>query len=159
MALPSAKRLGKRIIDYPEETVPVISTTEWLGRFYNDPKQDVSKKYNHVFHILIRPFQVKDYLLSLFPILTWITRYSQLIYKSSSLNCIDIRYRCWVAEWRCYRWFNRRSGPRTSGTFLCTGELFVIPFVLLTLINLQSLLPYLPSTDFTHLSLVCSSIV
>jgi len=59
MAFPSAKRLGKRIIDYPEETVPVISSTNWFGQFYKDPKQNI-----------------KDYLLSLFPILTWITRYN-----------------------------------------------------------------------------------
>ena len=86
MAFPSAKRLGKRIIDYPEETVPVISSTNWLGWFYKNPTQDVSRKFNHVFHILIRPFQIKDYLLSLFPILTWITSYSQFIYEELELD-------------------------------------------------------------------------
>ena len=86
MAFRSAKRLGKRIIDYPEETVPVISSTNWLGGFYKDPLQDVSRKFNDVFHSLTRPFQIKDYLLSLFPILTWITRYSQLIYRELELE-------------------------------------------------------------------------
>ena len=86
MAFPSAKRLGKRIIDYPEETVPVISSPNWLGWFFKDPKQDVSRKFGHIFHILIRPSQIKDYLLSLFPILTWITRYSQLIYRELELR-------------------------------------------------------------------------
>ena len=86
MAFLSAKRLGKRIIDYPEETVPVISPTSWLGWFYKDPKQDVSKKFDLVIHILIRPSQIKDYLVSLFPILTWITRYSQLIYREFELE-------------------------------------------------------------------------
>ena len=51
MAFSSAKRLGKRIIDYPEESVPVISSTNWLGWFYNNPTQDVSRKSNNVFHI------------------------------------------------------------------------------------------------------------
>jgi len=59
MAFNSAQRLGKRIVDYPEETVPVISSTNWLGRFHKNPTQ-----------------YIKDYLLALFPILTWITRYN-----------------------------------------------------------------------------------
>ena len=87
MAFPYAKRLGKRIIDYhPEESVPVISSTDWLGWFYKNPTQDVSRRFGHVFHILIRPFQIKDYFLSLFPILTWITRYSQPIYGELELE-------------------------------------------------------------------------
>ena len=86
MAFPYAKRLGKRIIDYPEESVPVISSTNWLGWFYKNPTQDVSRKFNHVFHILIRPSQIKDYLIGLFPILTWITRYSQLNYGELELE-------------------------------------------------------------------------
>jgi sodium-independent sulfate anion transporter 11 len=81
----SAKRLGKRIIGYPEETVPVISSTNWLAWFYKNPLQDVSRKFN-LLYILIRPFQIKAYLLSLFPILTWITRYSQLIYRELELE-------------------------------------------------------------------------
>jgi solute carrier family 26 (sodium-independent sulfate anion transporter), member 11 len=88
MAFPPVKRLGKRIVDYPEETVPVISSTDWLGQFYKNPIQDVSRKFIHVFHILnlIRPYQTKDYLLSIFPIVTWITRYSQLIYRELELE-------------------------------------------------------------------------
>ena len=79
MVFPSTKRLGKRIVNYPEDSVPVISSTNWVG--WKDPRRDVSRKFIHVsFHILIRPFQIKDYLFSLFPILTWITRYSQLTY-------------------------------------------------------------------------------
>ena len=49
MVFPSAKRLGKRIVNYLDEPVPVISSTNWLGGFYKDPKQDVSRKLNHVF--------------------------------------------------------------------------------------------------------------
>ena len=87
MAFPFAKRLGKYIVNHPEESVPVISSTNWLGWFYNDSTQDVSRKFNYVFYIiLIRPSQIKDYLLSLFPILTWITRYSQLIYRKFELE-------------------------------------------------------------------------
>jgi hypothetical protein len=76
----------KRIVNCPEEPVPVISSTNWLGWFYKNPKQDVSRKLSHIFHILIRPSQIKDYLLSLFPILTWITRYSQLIHGELELE-------------------------------------------------------------------------
>lgn len=59
MSLSSVKRLGKRVVDYPEETVPVASVTEWVGNLIKNPVQ-----------------RAKDYLLSLFPILTWITRYN-----------------------------------------------------------------------------------
>ncbi|KAF8803541.1 sulfate permease [Phlegmacium glaucopus] len=59
MAFPSAKRLGKRIIGYPETTIPTISTTDWFGQFTHNPIQ-----------------HIKDYFVSLFPILTWITRYN-----------------------------------------------------------------------------------
>jgi hypothetical protein len=50
---------------------------------------------NHLFHILICSFKIRDrvknyyhLIISLFPILTWITRYSQLN--------IDIRYIGWL---------------------------------------------------------------
>ncbi|KAF4576856.1 hypothetical protein EYR36_000546 [Pleurotus pulmonarius] len=55
----TAKRLGKRIIGYPENTVPVISSRDWVRGLVKDPKRDVI-----------------DYLLSLFPIIGWITRYN-----------------------------------------------------------------------------------
>ncbi|TRM58869.1 sulfate permease [Schizophyllum amplum] len=55
----SAKRFGKRAIAYPEDTVPVISTGDWLRERSFDPKTAVG-----------------DYLSSLFPILGWITRYN-----------------------------------------------------------------------------------
>lgn len=41
----TTKRLGKRIIGYPEETVPVISSKDWLGRFVRNPKQPVRSIY------------------------------------------------------------------------------------------------------------------
>lgn len=41
MSLSSVKRLGKRIVDYPEETVPVASVTEWVGNLVNNPVQRV----------------------------------------------------------------------------------------------------------------------
>ncbi|KAF9466400.1 sulfate permease [Collybia nuda] len=58
-ATATAKRLGKRIIGYPEQKVPVISTKDWLGRFVRNPKQPII-----------------DYLLSLFPLITWLPRYN-----------------------------------------------------------------------------------
>lgn len=59
MSLSSVKRLGKRIVDHPEETVPVASVTEWVGNLTSNPVQ-----------------RVKEYLISLFPIFGWITRYN-----------------------------------------------------------------------------------
>ncbi|KIJ98420.1 hypothetical protein K443DRAFT_9159 [Laccaria amethystina LaAM-08-1] len=59
MSLSSVKRLGKRIIEYPEETVAVASVTEWLRPLFSNPTK-----------------RVKAYFLSLFPILSWITRYN-----------------------------------------------------------------------------------
>ncbi|KAJ7721077.1 sulfate permease [Mycena maculata] len=55
----TAKSLAKRTVHYPEETVPTISTKEYIARFVQDPR---------------RP--IVDYLLSLFPILSWIKRYN-----------------------------------------------------------------------------------
>ncbi|TRM56515.1 sulfate transporter family-domain-containing protein [Schizophyllum amplum] len=55
----SAKKLGKRIIAHPEETVPVVSTRDWFEERSFDPK-----------------VAVVDYLTSLFPIFGWITRYN-----------------------------------------------------------------------------------
>ncbi|ESK85900.1 sulfate permease [Moniliophthora roreri MCA 2997] len=55
----TAKNLGKRIIGYPEEIVPVASATDWLARFVRNPLPIV-----------------KEYIISLFPIITWITRYN-----------------------------------------------------------------------------------
>jgi sodium-independent sulfate anion transporter 11 len=57
--IPTAKRYGKRIIDYPEEVVPVVGVKEWVGQYTSNP---------------IR--RVQNYVLSLFPVLSWITRYN-----------------------------------------------------------------------------------
>ncbi|KAF9562173.1 sulfate permease [Agrocybe pediades] len=59
MSLSSAKRIGKRIIDYPESTVPVISSVDYASNIFRDPTQ-----------------KLKNYLISLFPILTWIGKYN-----------------------------------------------------------------------------------
>lgn len=41
MSLSSVKGLGKRVVDYPEETVPVASVTEWVGNPIKNPVQRV----------------------------------------------------------------------------------------------------------------------
>ncbi|KAA1471250.1 sulfate permease [Dentipellis sp. KUC8613] len=55
----SAKRFGKRIIGYPEEKIPVISSKDWIRNLSKDPKGDAI-----------------DYVKRLFPIFGWITRYN-----------------------------------------------------------------------------------
>lgn len=37
----SAKRLGKRVIGYPEEVVPVISSKDWFNQFGGNPANSV----------------------------------------------------------------------------------------------------------------------
>ncbi|KAF7359536.1 Sulfate permease [Mycena sanguinolenta] len=56
----TAKRLTKRVVGYPEDSVPYISSKDYLARYVRDP--DVLFAIN--------------YVLSLFPILTWISRYN-----------------------------------------------------------------------------------
>ncbi|KAL1740395.1 sulfate transporter family-domain-containing protein [Schizophyllum fasciatum] len=58
-SIESAKKLGKRIIAYPEHTVPVVSTRDWLQERAFDPRSATI-----------------SYLSSLFPIFGWITRYN-----------------------------------------------------------------------------------
>ncbi|KAJ7349479.1 sulfate permease [Mycena albidolilacea] len=55
----TATRLAKRIVAYPENSVPYISTREYVGRYAQDPRRPIA-----------------NYLLSLFPILSWIGRYN-----------------------------------------------------------------------------------
>ncbi|KAF8892628.1 sulfate transporter family-domain-containing protein [Infundibulicybe gibba] len=57
MATATAKRLGKRIIDYPEDAVPVVSSTEWTKPYTSNPRD-------------------RSYFVSLFPIFGWISRYN-----------------------------------------------------------------------------------
>ncbi|KAF8964017.1 sulfate permease [Flammula alnicola] len=59
MSVETAKRLGKHIIGYPETTVPVASTVEYVGQIFHSPGQ-----------------RLIDYLLSLFPIIKWIRNYN-----------------------------------------------------------------------------------
>lgn len=47
-AASTAKRLGKRVIGYPEVSVPVVSVKDWVTGLTDDPKRLVS------FHILAR---------------------------------------------------------------------------------------------------------
>ncbi|OBZ75767.1 putative sulfate permease C3H7.02 [Grifola frondosa] len=53
------RKLGKRIINYPEERIPVISARDWVRNLYHDPLQNII-----------------SYLTSLFPILGWMLRYN-----------------------------------------------------------------------------------
>ncbi|KAH7889777.1 sulfate transporter family-domain-containing protein [Phlebopus sp. FC_14] len=55
----TVKRAGKRIIGYPENAPPAISTAAYLKNTYRNPKR-----------------ALVDYLVGLFPILGWITRYN-----------------------------------------------------------------------------------
>ncbi|KXN82527.1 putative sulfate permease C3H7.02 [Leucoagaricus sp. SymC.cos] len=52
------KKVSKKIVDHPEHHVEVISSKDWLSRFWTNP------------------FPYVPYLLSLFPILGWIHRYN-----------------------------------------------------------------------------------
>ncbi|KAF5391310.1 hypothetical protein D9757_002089 [Collybiopsis confluens] len=56
---PSPKRLGKKIIGYPEQVVPVVSVKDWLLPFTQNPVQ----------HVI-------NYFYRLFPIIGWISRYN-----------------------------------------------------------------------------------
>ncbi|TFY76919.1 hypothetical protein EWM64_g7091 [Hericium alpestre] len=55
----AAKRFGKRVIAYPEEPIPVISSKDWIRNLSKSPRQDAI-----------------DYFKRLFPIFGWITRYN-----------------------------------------------------------------------------------
>ncbi|KAF5358352.1 hypothetical protein D9756_001890 [Leucocoprinus leucothites] len=53
------KTASKKIVSYPEDDVDVVSSKDWLSRFWTNPFP-----------------AMMEYLLSLFPILTWIHRYN-----------------------------------------------------------------------------------
>ncbi|KAJ6455810.1 sulfate transporter family-domain-containing protein [Mycena sanguinolenta] len=55
----TAKRLAKRVVAYPENSVPYISSRDYLARYVRDPRRPAI-----------------NYVLGLFPILTWISRYN-----------------------------------------------------------------------------------
>ncbi|KAF9483785.1 sulfate permease [Pholiota conissans] len=59
MSVQYAKRLGKRVIGYPETTVPVASSVDFVAQIFKDPVD-----------------KIRNYLISLFPILTWIRNYN-----------------------------------------------------------------------------------
>ncbi|KIK59669.1 hypothetical protein GYMLUDRAFT_261679 [Collybiopsis luxurians FD-317 M1] len=56
---PSPKQLGKKIIGYPEQIVPVVTVKDWFLQFTSDPIQ----------HAI-------NYVYGLFPIIGWISRYN-----------------------------------------------------------------------------------
>ncbi|KAF5386742.1 hypothetical protein D9615_001825 [Tricholomella constricta] len=55
----TAKKLGKRLIGYPEEIVPVVTVQDWATQYAVSPKQ-----------------RFIDYVVSLFPLLQWLPRYN-----------------------------------------------------------------------------------
>jgi sodium-independent sulfate anion transporter 11 len=59
MASQSIKKLGKKLIGYPEEMVPAVSVKDWTSQFAQSPVQPAI-----------------DYVTRLFPIIGWITRYN-----------------------------------------------------------------------------------
>jgi sodium-independent sulfate anion transporter 11 len=76
----TTERYGKQVIGRPEETIPVVGVKEWISQYTSNPVQRV--RYYSFLYVecsLPNKAQVKDYLLTLFPILTWITRYSECL--------------------------------------------------------------------------------
>ncbi|KAF9066889.1 sulfate transporter family-domain-containing protein [Rhodocollybia butyracea] len=57
--VPSAKDFGKKVIGYPEHTVPVVTVKDWFSQFNYDPIRFVI-----------------NYVTTLFPITGWISRYN-----------------------------------------------------------------------------------
>ncbi|KZP24720.1 sulfate permease [Athelia psychrophila] len=58
-AVDKLKNVGKKIVDYPEESAPIVSSGDWIKSHTDNPKN-----------------RLVAYLYSLFPILGWITRYN-----------------------------------------------------------------------------------
>lgn len=85
MAL-SAKRAIKQFVGHPEEHVPVVSTRDWTKNLSKDPLNDVG----HIPSPPIYPYsliqqQAIGYVTSLFPIFSWIGRYSETCQARSAL--------------------------------------------------------------------------
>nr|GAT61246.1 sulfate permease [Mycena chlorophos] len=55
----TAERIAKRIVNYPDDPIPTVTTKQYIARYTPNPRR-----------------AVVDYVLSLFPILTWISRYN-----------------------------------------------------------------------------------
>ncbi|EGN96006.1 hypothetical protein SERLA73DRAFT_170446 [Serpula lacrymans var. lacrymans S7.3] len=55
----TAKRLGKRAVDYPDETAPIVSVKDYVQSLSRNPKREAI-----------------NYVISIFPIFGWITRYN-----------------------------------------------------------------------------------
>ncbi len=73
----TAKRLGKRIIGYPEEIVPVVSSKDYVLQYTENPGKRVRMHFSNAESYSCICVQVVNYFVSLFPILGWITRYSE----------------------------------------------------------------------------------
>ncbi|KAJ7285618.1 sulfate transporter family-domain-containing protein [Mycena rebaudengoi] len=56
----TSQRFAKRVVDYPEERVPVVSSKDWVSSFFRTRAARL----------------IAAYLWSLFPIFSWITRYN-----------------------------------------------------------------------------------
>ncbi|KAJ2917208.1 hypothetical protein MD484_g3170, partial [Candolleomyces efflorescens] len=59
MSIAPVKRATKRFLGHPEETVPIIGSTDWTHGLASNPVD-----------------KIKAYLLSLFPIVQWLPRYN-----------------------------------------------------------------------------------
>jgi sodium-independent sulfate anion transporter 11 len=80
--LSTAKRVGNRIIGNPEQTVTTISTESYLKGLVKDPRHEVQNSRTLQCLILIMLLQAVNYFTSLFPILGWISRYSEAFHFS-----------------------------------------------------------------------------
>ena len=78
----SAVRLAKRLVDYPEGAPRTVSSTEWLKSGATHPFQKVGRStlnpttLQRQMLIFDLP-QIRNYVVSLFPILSWMPRYSK----------------------------------------------------------------------------------
>ena len=122
------KSASKKIVNYPENDIDTISSKDWLSRFWTNPFPRVRwYSWNSTTPLSLKQdsWQIKSYLLSLFPILTWIHRYSSYS-KLFTYVLIGgftdwIFLRCWVAYRGPHCGLDRRHCRRSTRNVLCSG--------------------------------------
>jgi solute carrier family 26 (sodium-independent sulfate anion transporter), member 11 len=87
MAFERAKKVGKRIVAYPEDQPSVLSSKDWINGLVQDPKAFVSQSLSTVPSFPSNQSQqAVHYVVRLFPIFGWISRYSEC---ASLVHCLS----------------------------------------------------------------------
>ncbi len=118
-----AKQLGKQLIGYPDEVVPVISSKDYLSQYAHNPGHHVRTSDTRGLPCSPIPRSPRTssgcsrYLDGSLDTVSFFPSVDKLYFQ-----CLNFVNRPWMVDWGCHCWLNCWHGPRSTGYVVRPGK-------------------------------------